>query len=72
MEICGLMAWFMIPPAKEWRAGGSGAGPILALDAFMSTDSYLQRFSGGLRSRHLRWQPEHAALSVSESAISLS
>src|SRR5688572_14548984 len=34
--------------------------------------SYLQRLSDVLRSRHLRWQPAHAVLSVSEFSIILS
>ena len=34
--------------------------------------SYLQRLAGVLRSRHLRWQPAHAALSVSAMSIIMS
>src|SRR5688572_19796512 len=47
---------------REYPAGS----PLTA-----DTRFYLQRLSDVLRSRHLRWQPAHAVLSVSEFSIIL-
>ena len=74
--------------AARLRTGGRIIAPsrdeLLALGTWSNSQSrpenefetergsYLQRLAGVLRSRHLRWQPAHAALSVSERSIILS